>query len=66
MPKCSFCQQTVMMGRGKTFIASDGKQMFFCSSKCEKNSILGRQAKKLKWITKTKKVKEVKAQEMKA
>jgi len=44
-----------MHGRGKILMALDGKQIFFCSSKCEKNYNLGREAKKLGWIKKKKK-----------
>ena len=55
MPKCTYCSDNVMHGRGKILMALDGKQIFFCSSKCEKNYNLGREAKKLGWIKKKKK-----------
>jgi large subunit ribosomal protein L24e len=34
------------------FVRSSGEILYFCSSKCEKNYFLGREAKKLKWTSK--------------
>ncbi len=34
------------------FVRSSGEILYFCSSKCEKNYFLGREAKKLKWTFK--------------
>lgn len=55
MPKCTYCSTSVMQGRGKILMALNGKQIFLCSGKCEKNYNLGREAKKLGWIRKKKK-----------
>ncbi|AFZ70205.1 ribosomal protein L24E [Caldisphaera lagunensis DSM 15908] len=56
MPKemiCSFCGGIVEPGTGKMYIGPRGEIMWFCSSKCYKNSIkLGRKSRKLKWVTK--------------
>ena len=59
MPKCSFCNSEMEPGTGKLYIRKQGKQFFFCSSKCEKNMIkLKRNPKKIKWAVKEKKVKK--------
>jgi len=47
--KCSFCKGSVAAGSGKMFIKNTGEVFYFCSSKCEKNFILGRESKKRKW-----------------
>ncbi len=50
--KCSFCGDTIPHGRGKLFVKNSGQTFLFCSSKCQKNSRLGRDGKKTRW-TKT-------------
>ncbi len=50
--KCSFCDGTVLKGRGKMFVKNDGRTFTFCGSKCQKNFRLKRDGKKMKW-TKT-------------
>ena len=50
--KCSFCSSNIGKGTGKMFVRLDGGIQYFCSSKCEKNSRMGRVAKKLKWTKK--------------
>lgn len=53
MVKCSFCGNDVEQGTGMMFVKKDGKVSYFCSMKCEKNTLkLGRRALNLKW-TKT-------------
>ena len=53
MAKCTFCQKSIEPGKGTIFVKTDGKIIFFCSSKCEKNLLkLKRTARKQKW-TKT-------------
>jgi len=47
--KCSFCSKTIPKGTGKMFVKTTGEILYWCSSKCEKNYMLGRKAKKLKW-----------------
>ncbi len=54
--KCSFCKKEIEPGTGKMFVRNDGKILYFCSSKCEKNMIeLGRNPRKVKWVRKLKK-----------
>ncbi|MFA5175981.1 MAG: 50S ribosomal protein L24e [Candidatus Nanoarchaeia archaeon] len=48
--KCTFCGETTIPGTGKSYITKDGKILFFCSSKCEKNMLkLGRLPRDMKW-----------------
>ena len=50
MEKCSFCGETIRRGIGKIFVKKDGKMLYFCSNKCEKNMFkLKRKAINLKW-----------------
>ncbi|MEM0372625.1 MAG: 50S ribosomal protein L24e [archaeon] len=59
--KCSFCNREIEKGTGKLYSLKDGERFYFCSSKCEKNQLkLKRKARKLKWVTKSKKKKEEK------
>jgi len=52
--KCSFCGNPIEPGTGKMFVRSDGSVYFFCSSKCESNTSLGRTASKIKWTGRAK------------
>jgi large subunit ribosomal protein L24e len=52
MPTCTFCKQTYEWPRGVTIVQKDGSLKFFCSSKCRKNSNMGRDNKKVKWVQK--------------
>ncbi|MBU5575151.1 MAG: 50S ribosomal protein L24e [Candidatus Aenigmatarchaeota archaeon] len=55
MVKCSFCKNEIEEGTGKMFVFSDGKILYFCSRKCEKNKIkLKRESNKTKWVVKKK------------
>ena len=50
MVKCSFCGKNIEKGTGKMFVEKDGKILYFCSSKCEKNMFkLKRKPRNLKW-----------------
>lgn len=50
MAKCSFCGQNIEKGTGKMFIKTDGKILYFCSTKCEKNMLkLKRKPREHKW-----------------
>jgi len=50
--KCSFCGNEFSAGTGMMYVRNDGSILWFCSSKCRKNSLkLGRDARKLKWTT---------------
>jgi len=50
MPKCSFCSKNVNYGSGKMVVETNGKILWFCSSKCEKNANLGRDPRDFKWV----------------
>lgn len=50
--KCYFCGNAIPQGQGMMFVKNDGKVLYFCSSKCERNAEMGREGKKKKW-TKT-------------
>jgi large subunit ribosomal protein L24e len=50
MVRCSFCNKNIEPGTGKNYIKKDGKMLYFCSSKCEKNLLkLKRKARSQKW-----------------
>jgi large subunit ribosomal protein L24e len=50
MVKCEFCKNNLEPGTGKMYVMKDGKIMYFCSSKCEKNLLkLGRKPRKTRW-----------------
>ncbi|MEM4959882.1 MAG: 50S ribosomal protein L24e [Nanopusillaceae archaeon] len=51
---CSFCGKKIEPGTGLTYALNDGKVLNFCSRKCYRNWEMGRNPKKLKWITKNK------------
>lgn len=47
------------MGTGKMYVQKDGKILYFCSSKCEKNQLkLGRKFLETRWSKKFKKEKK--------
>lgn len=50
MAKCIFCGETLRPATGKMYIKKDGKVLYFCSSKCEKNMLkLKRKPRKVRW-----------------
>ncbi len=50
--KCNFCSEKIYPGTGKMMVKKDGSIMYFCSSKCEKNTVkLNRSPRKVKWVT---------------
>ena len=54
--KCNFCKKEIESGRGKMFVKVDGKVLYFCSSKCERNVLeLKRNPRKIKWVRKKEK-----------
>jgi len=59
MPTCSFCKKNFLEPRGLTVFTFEGKSLHFCSSKCRRNLDLGRDAKKVNWVKRDKKVKVV-------
>jgi large subunit ribosomal protein L24e len=52
MQKCSYCGKEYEFPNGLTFVQTDGKVIYLCSSKCRKNMKLKR--RKVKWISKSK------------
>jgi len=50
MSKCSFCGSNIEQGTGKLFAKNDSTLLYFCSNKCEKNSLkLKRIPRYIKW-----------------
>lgn len=50
MVNCNFCGKELKKGTGKMFVQDNGAVKYFCSSKCEKNSLqLKRDPRKFKW-----------------
>ncbi len=50
MAKCTFCGENIERGTGKMYVQKDGKMLYFCSMKCEKNMLkLKRKPLKTKW-----------------
>jgi len=47
--KCSFCGEALKQGSGKMVVKNDGKLLYYCSSKCQGNVRLGRDAKAVRW-----------------
>ncbi len=44
-------------GTGMLFVQTDGRSSYFCSSKCDKNSKLGRKSRRLPWTARGRHVK---------
>ena len=57
MPTCSFCKENYEFPKGLTFVLKDGTLKYFCGSKCRKNSKMGRDSRKVKWVKKSDTVK---------
>ena len=51
MVKCSFCGDEIEKYNGTLKVFNSGKQQWFCSSKCEKNTELGRKPLNTKWTS---------------
>ncbi|PIO08464.1 50S ribosomal protein L24 [Candidatus Pacearchaeota archaeon CG10_big_fil_rev_8_21_14_0_10_34_12] len=58
MPKCVYCGKNYEFPRGTTIATNKGNVHYLCSGKCRKNMEMKR--RKVRWISKTKKVKEEK------
>jgi len=58
MVNCSFCNTEMVRGTGKLLVQKTGKLIYYCSSKCEKNSKLKRKPQRMTWVKKKKKVKK--------
>ena len=60
MPNCSFCKSNIEKGTGKMLVKNNGKVLWFCGRKCEKNmTLLKRNPAKKKWSRAVKAVKTV-------
>lgn len=60
MPKCVFCGKPIDRGTGKMFVYNNGKVVYFCSNKCEKNTFkLKRKPLRVKWTEAYRKEKAV-------
>lgn len=61
MVSCNFCGKNIPQGTGKMFVQKDGKILYFCSNKCEKNLlVLKRKPRKVRWTEEFAKEKAVK------
>ena len=50
MVNCSFCGYDIPKGTGKMFIQKDGKVLYLCSSKCQKNMLVfNKKALRKRW-----------------
>ncbi|WEL17023.1 Ribosomal protein L24E [Halorhabdus sp. SVX81] len=47
--ECDYCGADIEPGTGTMFVRKNGTTIHFCSSKCEKNADLGREARDLSW-----------------
>jgi large subunit ribosomal protein L24e len=47
--ECDFCGADIEPGTGTMLVLNDGTTHHFCSSKCEKNTGIGREARNLEW-----------------
>jgi len=53
--KCTFCGKEIPRGTGIMLITKAAKVSYFCSSKCEKNTLLKRNPAKTRWTEKGRK-----------
>ena len=51
MALCSFCGNELKKGTGMMYVKKDGTVLYYCSSKCFKNSRLKREGRRKKWTT---------------
>ena len=54
MPVCSFCKADYNFPKGVTVVQISGVVRYYCCSKCRKNSEMGRDNRKVKWVRKVK------------
>ncbi len=52
MSVCSFCGFETLTGTGFTLFKKDGTAIHYCSRKCERNSEMKRNPRRLKWTKK--------------
>ena len=60
MAKCFFCGGPLLPGTGKLLALNSGEIRYFCSSKCEKNTKLGREGTNTKWTALAQKARQKK------
>ena len=53
--RTKFCKKHYEFPRGVSVVQKSGVVKYFCSSKCRKNSEMGRDNRKVKWVKKAKK-----------
>ncbi|MEF8885534.1 MAG: 50S ribosomal protein L24e, partial [Haloarculaceae archaeon] len=56
--ECDYCGTDIEPGTGTMFVRSNGSTIHYCSSKCEKNANLGREARDLEWAEEDEAVEE--------
>ncbi len=61
MPVCWFCKENYEFPNGISVVQKEGSVRYFCSSKCRKNSEMGRNNRKTDWVRKSAVAKEIKA-----
>ena len=63
MATCSFCGCTLSKGSGTMYVKKDGRILYFCSLKCEKNMIqLNRKPRQTAWTFTAHQVKKAEKQ----
>ncbi len=53
--KCAFCKRDLPKLGHVTYVKSNGDILRFCSSKCHKSFLMGRDPRRKKWVTKQEK-----------
>ena len=47
--ECDYCGSEIEPGTGTMFVRTDGTTIHYCSTKCENNADLGREARDMEW-----------------
>jgi LSU ribosomal protein L24E len=61
MPKervCRFCGKTIEPGTGMMYVTVKGEIYWFCSSKCRKSFMMGRNPARLAWVKRARRASE--------
>ncbi|MEM4255615.1 MAG: hypothetical protein QXR53_04810 [Candidatus Norongarragalinales archaeon] len=51
MAKCVFCGKDIALGTGFVFVKKTGQSLNFCSRKCQRNLLMGRNPKNYRWAS---------------
>jgi large subunit ribosomal protein L24e len=51
--KCNFCGSDIKKGTGIMYVKVDGTVQNFCRRRCMKYSIIGKDVRKIKWVSKS-------------